>query len=440
MSMRKRLQLFPLHTEVNSLGHLVIGGRDVVDLAEEFGTPLYLYDEITLREKCREFREEFRKCYPDSFIIYASKAYSNGALLCLINEEGLGLDVVSEGELGIAKSVNFPMEKIYFHGNNKSRRELELALKWHVGRIVVDNFYELEMLGELLKEQGVKQDVLLRMTPGVDSHTHRFTSTGSVDSKFGFPLPLKEEAVAKALKIPGLNVLGLHFHIGSLIYETEPYEESIKLLLKFAADMQRKHGFELKELDTGGGFAVQYTLDKPALPTAFFAEKITSTVMKECKKLGLELPKLVIEPGREIVAQAGVAVYTVGVVKEIPGVRTYASVDGGMGDNICPALYGEKMEAVLGNRMRAHDAGKVTISGKFCESGDILIRDIMMPRMTVGDILTVAVAGAYSIPESMNYNAFFKPPVIMVKDGKTRLIRRRETLADITKCDIVSKL
>ena len=435
MSMFKRLPLFPINTAVNDRGHLVIGGCDTIALTAEFGTPLYLYDELTLRTKCREFREEFGKRYPNSHIIYASKAYSNGALLHLINEEKLGLDVVSEGELGIAKSAKFPMDKIYFHGNNKSQHELELAMQYHVGRIVVDNFHELEMLDKLTKNLGVKQDVLLRMTPGVDPHTHRYTSTGSLDSKFGFPLPLKEEAVVRALKIRGLNIVGLHFHVGSLIFEQEPYVESIKFILKFAADMRKKYGLELKELDTGGGFAVQYTLAKPAPPIAAFADKITSTIITECKKLGLELPKLIIEPGREIVARAGVALYTIGVIKEIPKVRTYASVDGGMGDNICPALYGEKMEAVLANRMRARDAGEVTISGKFCESGDILIRDIIMPKIASGDILAIAVAGAYSLPESMNYNAYYKPPVIMVKDGKARLIRRRETLQDITRCD-----
>jgi diaminopimelate decarboxylase len=437
LSMLKRLPLYPLNTKVDVEGHLVIGGYDTVALAAEFGTPLYLYDELTLRSKCREFEEEFGNRYPNALILYASKAYSNGTLLRLIDEEGLGLDVVSEGELGIAKSVKFPMEKVYFHGNNKSKYELELALKWHVGRIVVDNFHELEMLDQLTKEMDVKQDILLRMTPGVDPHTHQYTSTGSLDSKFGFPLPLKEEAVAHALKIRNLNVLGLHFHIGSLIYESESYVESVKFILKFAADIHKQYGLELKELNTGGGFGVQYTLDKPAPSTASFAEKITSTIIKECKKLGLNLPKLIIEPGREIVAQSGVALYTIGAVKQIPGVRTYASVDGGMADNICPALYGEKMEAVLANRMRARDTGKVTISGKFCESGDILIRDIVMPKLVDGDILAVAVAGAYSLPESMNYNAFYKPPVIMVKNGKVRLIRRRETLEDITRCDIL---
>ena len=436
MSMLQRLPLFPLNSAVNDRGHLVVGGCDVTALAAEFGTPLYLYDEITLRAKCREFRTEFEKRYPDVQIIYASKAYSHAVLLRLVQEEGLGLDVVSEGELGIAAAAKFPMDKVYFHGNNKSVRELEMALRLRVGRIVVDNFQELEMLDKLTSEPGVKQDVLLRMTPGVDPHTHRYTSTGSMDSKFGFPLPLKEEAVVRALKIKGLNVTGLHFHIGSLIFEPKPYVESVKSVLKFAAEMRKKYDLELREFDTGGGFAVQYTLDQPAPPIADFAEQITATVKKECRQLGLQLPKLIIEPGREIVAQAGVAVYTVGTVKQIPAVRTYVAVDGGMGDNVCPAMYGEKMEAVLANRMRARSAGKVTVCGKFCESGDILIRDLDMPKTAPGDTLAIAVSGAYSIPESMNYNAFFKPPVVLLNNGKAKLIRRRETLADITKCDI----
>jgi len=434
--MLKRLPLFPINSAVNDQGHLVIGGCDVTELAAEFGTPLYLYDENTLRAKCREFRTEFETRYPSVQIIYAGKAYSNVVLLRLVQEEGLGLDVVSEGELAIAKKAKFPMDKIYFHGNNKSVRELEMALRLHVEHIVVDNFHELEILGKLTQELGVKQDVLLRMTPGVDPHTHRYTSTGSLDSKFGFPLPLKEQAVAAALKIKGLNVTGLHFHIGSLIFEPEPYVKSVKSVLKFAADMRKKYSLELQELDTGGGFAVQYTLDQPAPSIAVFAEQITSTIKKECRELSLKLPKLIVEPGREIVAQAGVAVYTVGTIKEIQEVRTYIAVDGGMGDNVCPAMYGEKMEAVLANRMRARQAGKVTVCGKFCESGDILIRDIEMPKTVPGDILAIAVSGAYSIPESMNYNAFFKPPVLLLNEGKAKLIRRRETLEDIIRCDI----
>ncbi|MDD5190435.1 MAG: diaminopimelate decarboxylase [Dehalococcoidales bacterium] len=435
--MTDRLPVFPLETKVNKDGHLEIGGCDATELARKFGTPLYIYDEHTLRAKCREFKEEFGKRYPDIGVIYASKAYSNAAILQIVNEEGLGLDVVSGGELGIARMAKFPMKRVYFHGNNKSLPELEMALKYKVGRIVVDNFYELEMLGKLAQEKDVKPSILLRITPGVDPHTHTYTSTGTIDSKFGFPLPLKEEAVARALKIKSLDLVGLHFHIGSRITETAPYLESVKFILKFAAEMRKQYGFELKELNTGGGYDVRYTLDEK--PPAFgeFAEKITTTIKNECKKWHMDIPHLVVEPGREIVAQSGVALYQIGVVKEIPGVRTYVAVDGGMGDNIRPALYNARLEAVIANRMKAKMAGKVTICGKFCESGDILIKDIELPEMKAGDILALNGAGAYAIPESMNYNAFFRPPVILVKDGKSRLIRRRETLEDITRCDVM---
>lgn len=288
MTMISRLPVFPLGSKVDRTGHLIIGGCDATELAGSFGTPLYVYDESTMRGKINEFKREFGKSYSDLLVLYASKAYINGAIALIVNEEGLGLDVVSEGELGIARSVKFPMKRVYFHGNNKSIRELELGLKWKVGRFVVDNFYELEMLDGLAREKGIRQDILLRMTPGVDPHTHKYTSTGTIDSKFGIPLPLKEEAVKRAMSARGLNLVGLHFHIGSLIHETEPYVESVRFILGFAAEMKKKYGFELKELDTGGGFAIQYTVDRPAPPLATFAEALTSAVKSGCKKLGLD--------------------------------------------------------------------------------------------------------------------------------------------------------
>jgi diaminopimelate decarboxylase len=435
--MTTRLPLFPQTTEVNKQGHLVIGACDTVELAAEFGTPLYLFDELGVRSKCREFKEEFGRRYADTMVIYACKAFINGAMALLFNEEGLGLDVVSEGELGIAQSVGFPLDRVYFHGNNKSRREISLGLKWRVGRIVVDNFHELGMLGEIAKAQGYRQDILLRITPGVDPHTHQYITTGNIDSKFGFPMVKGEEAVARALSMPGINPIGLHFHIGSLIFETEPYQESIKSVLKFAAAMKQKYGFQLRELDAGGGYAIQYTMDNPAPPISVFAEAISKGLVNGCRELGLELPRLIIEPGRSIVGRSGVALYSVGVVKDIPGVRCYVSVDGGMADNIRPALYGARHEAVVANKVKEKEAGKVTIAGKFCESGDILIRDINLPPLTAGDILAVAGCGAYCLTEAMNYNASFKPAVILVNEGKARLIRRREMLEDITRCDIV---
>lgn len=432
-----RLALFPEGSEVDRQGHLIIGGCDAVKLAAEFGTPLYLYDELSVRNKCAEYKAEFGSRYPGELdVLYASKAFLTKAMALLIKEEGLGLDVVSGGEIGIARSVDFPLKKTYFHGNNKLPEELRLALESGVGRIVADNFHELRLLDEIAGQMGCKADILLRITPGVDVHTHRYTITGNVDSKFGFPLVTAEEAVCTAMSMPNLNLTGLHFHIGSLIFEVEPYRQSIEFIINFAVSMKQKHGFELKELDIGGGYAVQYTLDSPAPPVSFFADALTSNVIRECERQHMTLPKLLIEPGRSIVARAGVALYTVGVIKEVPGVRTYVSIDGGMADNIRPALYGAKQEAVLANRMPDKEKDKFTIAGKFCESGDILIRDISLPEPRPGDILAVPACGAYCIPQACNYNASFKVAIVMVKDGKARLIRRRETLEDLMRCDV----
>jgi len=432
-----KLSLFPLTAEVNDQGHLVIGGRDAVELAAEFGTPLYLFDEFSLRSKCTEFKMEFGQRYTNTTVVYACKAFINKALVLIFKEEGLGLDVVSGGELGIARSVGFPLDRIYFHGNNKSAEEISLALDWGVGRIVVDNFHELKILGEIAREKRITPDILLRISPGVDPHTHKYITTGNIDSKFGIPLVLGEKAVATAMSMPELNLVGLHFHIGSQIAETEPYQQSIEFMLNFATEMKQKYGFELRELGVGGGFAIQYTLDAPALPISVYAEVFTSSITNKCCELKLELPRIIIEPGRSMVGQAGVALYQVGTVKDIPGVRCYVSVDGGMADNIRPALYGAKHEAVKANKMIEKEAATVTIAGKFCESGDILIRDISLPPLMAGDMIAVPGCGAYCLPEAMNYNAAFKPAVVLVKEGKARLIRRRETLEDLTRCDLV---
>ncbi|MBA7560229.1 Diaminopimelate decarboxylase [subsurface metagenome] len=432
-----KLVLFPSTAEVNNKGHLLIGGCDTVELAAEFGTPLYVFDELGIRRRCAEFKQEFSQRYTDSAVFYSAKAFINKALAQLFNEEGLGLDVVSAGEMSIARSAGFPMERVYFPGNNKSAEELKLALEWGVGRIVVDNFHELELLGKLAREQSNKPDILLRLSPGVDPHTHRYIITGNLDSKFGVPMAHGEEALAAVLAMPQLKLRGLHFHIGSQIAELEPYQQATDIILSFAAEMKQKHGFEMEELSIGGGFAVQYTLDSPAPPVADYAEAMTSSLIKGCQRLGLAQPRLIIEPGRSVLGQSGVALYTVGVVKDIPGVRRYVSVDGGMGDNIRPALYGAEHEAVAINKMAEKETDKVTVAGKFCESGDIIIKDIMLPPLAAGDILAVADCGAYCLPLASNYNASLKPAVVMVKEGKARLIRRRETLDDLTRCDLV---
>jgi len=433
------LALFPLAAEVNNQGHLAIGGCDIVDLAEEFGTPLYLFDESTLRQKCRKFKDEFRKYYSDTLVIYASKAILNRALARIFKEEGLGLDVVSGGELSIAHSVDFPLDKVYFHGNNKTREELNLALDWGVARIVVDNFYELELLDELAEERGMNQDVLLRLTPGVDPHTHRYTTTGTIESKFGFPLATgqAEKAVKQALSASSLNLLGFHFHLGSPVSEVQPYELAMELVLRFAREVVRKGGFDLREFDIGGGFAVQYTLDSKVPTIADYARAVTDKLESLISDLGFNRPRLIIEPGRAIVGQAGVALYKVGAIKELVGIKKYVCVDGGMSDNIRPVLYGAKHAALVANKALKEEREMVTIAGKLCESGDILVKDISLPNMRASDIIAIPVCGAYSIPMSSNYNAMPRPAVVMVREGRAHLIRRRETYQDLISLDLM---
>jgi diaminopimelate decarboxylase len=435
--MESRIKLFPPESAVSDSGHLVIGGCDTVELAAEFGTPLYLFDEFSLRSRCAELKREFGQRYADAAVLYSAKAFINKALARLFNEEGLGLDVVSAGEINVVHSAGFPMDRVYFPGNNKSAEELKLALERGVGRIVVDNLYELNLLSELARERDNKTAIFLRLSPGVEPHTHRYIITGNLDSKFGVPMAYAEKALTTAMAMPQLKLRGLHFHIGSQIAEFEPYQQAIDIILGFAAEMKQKHGFEMKELDIGGGFAIQYTLDSPVPPVAAYAEAITSSVIKGCQRLGLARPRLVVELGRSIVGQAGMALYTVGVVKDIPGVRCYVSVDGGMADNIRPALYGARLEAVIANRMKGKKAGKFTIAGKFCESGDILIKDIELPKPAAGDTIAVPVCGAYSIPQASNYNASLRPAIVLVREGKARLIRRRETFDDLTRHDLV---
>ena len=433
-----KLSVFPLTADVNNQGHLCIGGCDVVDLAREFGTPLYLFDEFTLRHRCREFRSEFSKYHPDTLVTYASKAFLNKALALIFKQEGLGLDVVSGGEISIGHSVGFPVEKMYFHGNNKTLDELKLALDWGIGRVVVDNSYELELLNELTKQKRTSQSILLRITPGVDPHTHRYTTTGILDSKFGFPLATgqAEEGVKQAMLASNLNLLGLHFHLGSPVPEVEPYLLAIELVLGFAKETKRRFGFQLSEFSIGGGFAVQYTVDSPVPSISDYAMAITNRLDNLASDMDLGDARLIIEPGRGIVGQAGVALYGVGAIKEIPGVRKWVCIDGGMSDNIRPALYGAKQEALVANKASETEEDLVTIAGKLCESGDVLVRNTNSAPVRPGDIIAVAVCGAYSIPMSSNYNAMPRPAIIIVKNGEAHLIRRRESYEDLIRLDV----
>jgi len=434
-----KLTLFPLTTEVDKQGHLVIGDCDVVDLAKEFGTPLYLFDESTLRHKCREFKDEFGRYCPDTLVIYASKAFLNRALALIFKEEGLGLDVVSGGELSIAQSVDFPMDKVYFHGNNKTPEELNLALDLGVGRIVVDNFYELELLNGLAEKRGIDQNILLRLTPGVDPHTHQYTTTGTIESKFGFPLATgqAEEAVGQASSASNLNLVGLHFHLGSPVPDVQPYDLAIEIVLRFARRMSQNFSFDLSEFDIGGGFAIPYTLDSVVPTIADYARAATGKLGSLMSELGLSRPRLIVEPGRAIVGQAGVALYKVGAIKEILGIKKYVSVDGGISDNIRPALYGAKYEALVANKALESERNMVTIAGKLCESGDILVQDVNLAMVGPCDIIAIPVCGAYSIPMSSNYNAMPRPAIAMVKEGRAHLIRRRETYQDLMSRDVI---
>jgi diaminopimelate decarboxylase len=432
-----RIKLFPVTADVNKAGRRVIGGCDTLDLAAKYGTPLYVLDELTIRRRCQEFKNEFGKRYPDTTVVYAGKAFLNGAMAALIKEEALGLDVVSGGELFIADSAEFPTDMVYFHGNNKSTEEIKTALSRHVGRIVVDGLDELARLTALAEDSGHIPDVLLRITPGIEAHTHSHIATGGAGSKFGFPLYLAEEAVSRAMAAPSVNLLGLHFHIGSLINEVHPYLESIDLVLEMAAEMKSKYGFELEEFNIGGGYAVPYTLEDSVPEISYYADKIKSGIMSKCGQLKLALPGLVIEPGRAIVAQAGVALYKAGNIKDVAGPLRYVAVDGGMADNIRPALYDSRYEAVLAGKMNEKDSEPVTIAGRFCESGDILVKDINLPPVKTDDIIAIPVCGAYCIPMASNYNASLKAPVVMLADGRDRPVRRRESYQDLTRCDLL---
>jgi len=428
-----RLSLFPRGASINAAGHLVIGGCDTSDLASEFGTPLYVFDEATIRHQCREFVERFTGRYPDAKVSYAAKAFLNRAMAKLVMEEGLGLDVVSAGEFAIARSVGFPSDHVYFHGNNKTPLELVQALDWGVGRVVVDSMHELKLLNQLCGERRCMQDILLRLNPNVDPHTHGHTTTGVLDSKFGIAISTgqAEEAVKAALEMRSVNLLGLHFHLGSPIFETTPYETAISVVLDFAKEMKQKYDFDMVELSVGGGFAVAYTMQDEAPMPAVYADAVVGKMSDLLLKKSLLPPRLTIEPGRSIVARAGVALYTVGAMKDVPGIRKFVCVDGGMSDNIRPPLYDAKYEAMVANKAAEPNAQTVTVAGKLCESGDILIKDIQLPRMASGDIIAVPACGAYCVPMASNYNANPRPAVVFVKNGEPRMVRRRETFEDL---------
>ena len=431
------LNMFPDTTQIDSSGTLNIGGCNTLDLANEYGTPLYVFDEDTIRNRCRSFVQEFQKRVPETQVVYASKAYINPVLVRMLTEESLGLDVVSGGELAVAIAGGLSPTQVYFHGNNKTPQELREAVQQGIGRIVVDSFHELQLLDEISGELGKKQEILVRVSPGIDPHTHAYTTTGIIDSKFGFSIQTGHAAIAvrDALQAPNLELKGLHFHLGSPIFELEPYQAATDLVLRFAAQF-REEGWTIQEFSPGGGFAIAYTRDNKPPEVSEYAEAITSTLKATSTELDIPLPRLIIEPGRSIIGPSGVALYRIGAIKEIPGIRKYVSVDGGMGDNIRPALYQAAYEVCSAGKMNQEADDLVTIAGKYCESGDILASDVLLPSVTSGDILAIPASGAYCPSMASNYNLNPRPPIVLVKDGTSRLIRRRETYQDMMLCDI----
>ena len=418
--------------------NLIFSGADTVELAKKYGTPLYMVSEDYIVERCREINKDFIDAYENTMAVYASKAFLTKEMGRIINREGLGMDVVSGGELFTAISVGFPMDKIIFHGNNKTSDEIEMAVEHNVGRIVVDNLYELYLIEETAKKHDKVVNILFRISPGVDSHTHKYIQTGQVDSKFGIPLNEKviHRAIEEAMNCKHVNLKGFHFHVGSQLQENESHIKAVKIIANLMKEVKDELGFITKELNTGGGYGIHYSGDEERKPLKFFTDAIMKELEDCCTEYGLERPLVIIEPGRWIVGEAGMTLYTIGSIKKIPGVRTYVGVDGGMPDNPRPSLYEAKYEGVVANRVGEELTNTVTIAGKCCESGDILIWDLKVPEIKSGDILAVLSTGAYNYSMASNHNRIPKPAVVMVSQGQDRLIVKRETYSGIMKNEI----
>ena len=419
--------------EVNQNGELTIGGVTATELASQYETPLYVYDVNHMRQQMRAFKAVFMKRKLDYAVSYASKAFATVAMYEVAAQEDVHLDVVSGGEIQTALAANYPMNHVSFNGNNKSVAELEMAVDSGLGTIILDNFYELDILHDVLSERDKKQDVLLRITPGVEAHTHDYISTGQTDSKFGFDVASGQAytALQKAIADPYLNVLGVSAHIGSQIFDVTGFQMAAAKLV----DLVHEWGFDPQVINTGGGFGIRYTEDDKPLPATEFVEAIIDTITEKTTSYGMAMPAIWIEPGRAIVGPAGYNLYTIGAKKDVPGIRTYLSVDGGMGDNIRPALYEAKYEAVLANNPQAPTEQVVRIAGKYCESGDVLVWQQELPKTKPGDVLAVLATGAYGYSMESNYNRNPRPAVVFVEDGQSQLVVERETYADMLRLD-----
>lgn len=423
---------------INQKGNLEIGGVDVTKIAAENDFPVYVIDEVLLRNNMKAYVEAFKEFYPNASVHYASKALMCMGMCKIAESEGLGLDVVSGGELYTALKAGFPKEKIIMHGNNKSIKELEMAVENQIGRVIIDNFYEIELLSEVTKKLGKSIDVMLRIKPGIHADTHHYVTTGHEDSKFGFII--KEETAKRAVKSvvekAGLNFKGLHMHIGSQIFDTQGYEKSIEIMADFIKELHNE-GITVEEFDLGGGLGVVYTEVDDPMPVRDFVKLLVDKVKTEFSRVGLHTPKLMVEPGRSLIGEAGTTVYTIGSITEVPGIRKYIAINGGMGDNIRPALYGSKYTAYVANKMNIEAEEVVTVAGKCCETGDILLKDIKLAEPKSGDVLAVLTTGAYNYAMASNYNRLPVPGVMLAKDGKTDWIVKPQNYEDILRNDVI---
>ncbi|MCS7172729.1 MAG: diaminopimelate decarboxylase [Armatimonadetes bacterium] len=419
-------------------GHLKLGGCSAVALARTYGTPLTVLDGERLRANLEAYREAFRRFVPAGRPYYASKALCTVGICRFIHRYGFGLDVASGGELYTALRAGVPAQDLCLHGNNKTPEELEMALEAGVGRIVVDNFHELDLLETLTRRRGRSAEIWLRITPGIEPHTHRAIQTGGVDTKFGFGIleGAAEQAVRRALGIPGLRLRGFHSHIGSQILELEPFALNARVVVAFAARMRAELGYTAEELNLGGGLGIRYTAADRPPGIADYVRAVAEAVQEACAEHDFPLPALFLEPGRSVVGPAGVTLYTVGGIKEIPGVRTYVAVDGGMYENPRPALYGARYEAVVADRPDDPPIRTVALAGRCCESGDVLIWEARLPEVRPGDIVAVFATGAYTYAMASNYNRFPRPALVLVEGGRARLVVRRETYEDLLRCDL----
>lgn len=424
---------------VNEKGHLVLGGCDALGLAKEFGTPLYVMEEDTIRKVCRGYTKALSDYKGKGKALFAGKAFLNTAMCKIVQSEGMGLDVVSGGELYVALNAGFNLKDVYFHGNNKTPSDLRMAVSEGIGRIVIDSANEIGLLAGIASELGKVQDVSVRIKPGIEAHTHEYIKTGQVDSKFGFGIADGQgmQAVKDILAQPSLNLLGMHCHIGSQIFELTPFRDAVDVMLNYMLGIQKETGYMFSEINFGGGYGIHYTKDDEPLRPDEYVKIMLNELTGLCEQKGIELPFFVIEPGRSIAGEAGTTLYTVGDIKTIPDIRTYVSVDGSMADNPRPSLYQAEYTCALAGKMNEPDETIVSIAGRTCESGDMLIWNAKLPQAQAGDILAVFSTGAYNYSMASNYNKLPHPAIVLVKDGKAELMVKRQSFDDLIHNDVI---